>query len=67
MARTTRKAPFFRNLKEDHPFVKKCQRGHVSIDKVGDDGDSVWGRNGKRARKKLLTRKARRNQDIPLD
>lgn len=44
----------------DKSFTKDIERGHVDIPKADCFGDDVWGQGGKKHRKKMLKRAARR-------
>ena len=59
MSRTIRKVPPSPNWTEE--FKDTLKRGLVSIPKSDECGDDVWGQKGKKSRKKMLSRKARRN------
>ena len=55
-------------------FHEKLERGHVSMPKrevlkgIRNHGcDEVWGEDGKRSRKRFLTRKRRREGKADLD
>lgn len=65
VSNTRRAIPgWIRFNRNDESFIKALERGHIDIPKSTGRGDEIWGQIGKKNRKKILTRKHRRNTTI---